>query len=127
MKLFKDEEFAIIEARNKEDLGELQHLTDSEITQLKVGGNISLGLVVRARAILAAHYDGKLMTGGYVTRSELNLIIEEHNNLATKMMLIFEALVRRKLITEKELFDIAAEMRGDTPPTKSKPKKKGSR
>lgn len=114
MKLFTDAELEIISQRNSEELGELRHLTAIELLQLKAGENVTLGAVVRARAILSAHYDGRLKTGGYVSQAEMAILVEEHNNLATKMMLIFDALVRRGVITEQDLFDEAAKLRGDT-------------
>lgn len=113
MSIFSIAELKIISAQN----AKAERLTFTELDHLmsRDPARLTLGLIVKAKGLMADFYSGKsdTMKGdeGLVTRVELDLVIEEYNNLAEKMMLIFTALERRGLITEKELFEIALDMR----------------
>jgi hypothetical protein len=112
-KPFTDQELEIINRANEADLGPMvEHLTPLELLRLKSGEGISLKMIVKGRGLLAA---AKIKSGGsaieYVTRDELNAIMEEHNNLAVKTMLIFMALEQRGIISDKDLYDVAAKLK----------------
>lgn len=109
MSMFTKEELLVIAENNKGDLGDITPLSDYELICLKTGENIHLGIITRAKAILAINRP--LSPKDFVTRSELSLLLEEHTNLAAKTMLMFMALERRGLISEKEIFDIADELK----------------
>ena len=94
-------------------------LTRTEIQALEKGMNVSLSLVIKAKRLLEDYRkQGGVVEDG-ATRAELNLLIAEIQQVAEKQFLIFKVLEKKKLISMKEMLEMAESF--DAP--KAKPKK----
>lgn len=122
MKIFNEAELKILSEMQHGDMEYgIDGLSELDLLRLKSGENVTLSLITTAKALLASYENKQHVCrfidrdelAGYITRGEMKLLLEEHNNLAVRVMLMYEALLKRGVITDKEIREIAADMRGD--------------
>lgn len=99
VKMFSEEDQTILFKSGK--------LSPAEEDAIAAGKNLTLDLVIKAKRIIEAESIRDL--SALVSKTEVNLLIDEINRSMVKVFLLFKLLERKGFVTEQELVDITLE------------------